>query len=70
MPVFYSGKLNAYNICQVNPHFMYHSLSVLKLSTSVNHDDEMVSLIDYMVAYYRVLSRGKTIVNLREKFVL
>lgn len=56
---------------QVNPHFMYNSLSALKLSASMNHDDEMVSLIDHMVAYYRlVLSRGKTIVSLREELDL
>lgn len=56
---------------QVNPHFMYNSLSALRLGASMNKDESMVSLIDNMVSYYRlVLSQGKTIVTLEEELDL
>lgn len=61
---------------KIDPHLLYNSLTVIKLSAIKANDKKTIEIIDNLVSYYRaVLSRGRQYVSLSgeiellEKFI-
>lgn len=51
---------------QINPHFLYNTLDLIKWKAVKHHDDEIEALVNSLSDYYRLaLSKGKEYVPLR-----
>jgi len=53
---------------QINPHFLYNTLSTIKWMTLKHSDEEIREVVDAMSSFYRIsLSNGEEIISLSEE---